>query len=434
MEDGTQYLNKFLPLEIMPPDKADVMLSQANSPSEAQPTQPFQPFLDPEKPGLLSWIGATGEVESEAKPGDLVAYLTARTQEGGEEEAAPGAAQPAMPELSPEEQAGLEVTEEADKVVTVDMDRIIAIGAKHGEVFDDKDIAKQEDINDKLNKNILVGAGSLRATLAIIFGEAPATPDWFEPTEAIKEMNDDFNTVLDILDDWDGENCIDFDDLSDQERIAVDRFTLRNNGKDIWYGGYKKETPPSLLNQVATENTNRIGSGGKPLSVEGFREVNSYGVKLYGSGKAFEKDTKPQGGGLSPQGRLVQKLHGAERCNGGGPMIRQSGDGQGGGGGGLAVARGAIDEELMQATPAFMKVLSLPPGTEDLRSRVLAALVPSVQFAIDKMAKNLDAWSNMVDLAWNEEDSDAIIVGEEAEMVRKWLAHLPWAKMGAGNF
>ena len=188
------------------------------------------------------------------------------------------------------------------------------------------------------------------------------------------------------------------------------------------------------MKQVATEHTNRIGSGGKPRAGEGFREVNSYGVKLYGSGKAFEKDTKPQGGGLSPQGRLVQKLHGAERCNGGGPMIRQSGDGQGGGGGGLAVARGAIDEELMQATPAFMKVLSLPPGTEDLRSRVLAALVPSVQFAIDKMAKNLDAWSNMVDLAWNEEDSDAIIVGEEAEMVRKWLDHLPWAKMGAGNF
>jgi len=418
-------------MQVMPPDKAEQMLAAANAPSDAQPTEPFQPFLNPETPGLLSWIGQSGEVESESKPGDLVAYLTARTQGAGEEEATPGAQQPEVPQLSPEEQAGMEITQEADRVPTVDMDRVAKIGAKHGLVFDEKDLAKQEDINEKLNKNILVGAGSLRASLAIIFGEAPAPPDWLEPTEAIKELNDDFNTVLDILDDWDGEACIDFDDLQDQERIAVDRFTLRNGGNDIWYGGYKKETPPSLLKQVATDNTHRMGSKGKPLSPEGFREVNSYGVKLHGAGKAFQKNEKPQGGGLSPQGRIVQKLHEAERCNGGGPMIRQSGDGQGGGGGGLAVARGAIDEELMQATPALMKVLSLPGEASDIRRRVLEALVPSIQSAITKMSKNLAAWTDMVDLAWNSEDSDAIIVGEEAEMVRKWLDHLPWAEMGA---
>jgi len=100
--------------------------------------------------------------QNRAMGGDVEGEDEGGLELGGEDE---------MMMPSEEEIRGEEINQEVESLSKVDMDRLVAVGAKHGLGFSEDDIAKQEDLNEKTNKNILAGYGTLRATLKLVFDE-----------------------------------------------------------------------------------------------------------------------------------------------------------------------------------------------------------------------------------------------------------------------
>jgi hypothetical protein len=389
-------------------------------------------WSDPENPENVSWLAPNGEVHT-APQQDLIGYLEGVLK--GEDEVMGGGEDAVMP---PEAMRGEEIAQDAELLSTVDLNRLREVGAKHGLVFSEDDLEKQEDLNQKLNKNVLAGYGTLRATFALVFGDlAPYNEEEDpDPSDAVKEMNSDFNHLVDILDGIEDDDCVDFDSLSDGQRLAVERFTIKQNS--VWYGGnHEAAVKPAILKQVAQDNSDKVGNKGGALEGETLRHLKQYGVKLFGGGNTYQQDeiaaNKVKAGtGLSPQARIVMKLGERVRCNSGNlPLIRGTSSTKTAG---LSRARGEVDEILMQATPLLMKVLSLPHNEVEMRRKVIEVLAEPVKDAIKHMESALVKWASMVDVCWNGEDSDAMIVGEEADSIREFLDHLPWKEWGAGNF
>lgn len=367
--------------------------------------------------------------QNRAMGGDVEGEDEGGLELGGEDE---------MMMPSEEEIRGEEINQEVESLSKVDMDRLVAVGAKHGLGFSEDDIAKQEDLNEKTNKNILAGYGTLRATLKLVFDEFAEfnVDEDPEPVDAVKEMNTDFNHLVDILDGIEDDGCVDFDALSDGQRQAVERFTVKQNA--VWYGGnHESGVKPALLKQVAEDNTHQLGAKGGKVEGETLRHMKQYGVKLYGEGNSYQKSEMAAnevqaGKGIAPQGRIVKKMAELVRCGSEKlPLIRGASSSKTSG---LSRARGEVDEILMQATPLLMKVLSLPVEAGEMRAKVTQALAAPVQEAIKQMSASLAKWKTMVDICWEGEDSDAMIVGEEADGIREYVDHLPWGEWGAGNF